>query len=150
MPDISFYHLTRSTPEAALFQLLDKAYKAGHRSIVRVGEEDLMGQFDTALWTLKTDSFLPHGTTASKDPKAEPILLTAGVENLNKAEFAFVMAGASVAGLDYFDRVFLIFDGASDGQVKEARKNWKDFTAGGLNPTYWTQEESGRWAKKEG
>lgn len=148
MPSINFYHLTHSSLEAALFQLLSKAHAGGHRAVVRFANDEDAEAYDTALWVRNPDEFLPHGTTKSKFVKEEPILLTAGEENLNKADFAFVFPEASTRNIDYFERVFFLFDGTSDTQVKEARSRWKEFKSGGFELAYWTQGEDGKWSEK--
>lgn len=149
MPAINFYHLTRSTPEAALFKLLSKAYQAGHRSIVRLAHDEDVAAYDTALWTRDPDGFLPHGTSASKHIKNEPILLTSGVENSNKADFAFIFPETSVENLDFYERVFFLFEGASEAQVKAARGHWKMLKDKGFELIYWTQDKTGKWSKKK-
>lgn len=128
--------------------LLEKALGGGNRALVRVSDDALLSQLDTALWTLKPDSFLPHGQAGEGDGASEPILLTADPENLNKANFLFLMAGAEAGALDYYERVFILFNGDSEGELKAARDQWKGFLSDGLKPTYWTQSESGKWQKK--
>ncbi len=148
MVAINFYHLTRSTPEAALFTLLSKAYAGGHRSVVRFAHEDDVKAFDTALWVKEPNSFLPHGPGAGKHPEAQPVLLISDDTNPNKAEFAFIFPQASDGNLDFYDRVFFLFEGASEGQVKEARDRWKTLSGQGFDLTYWSQDQNGKWAKK--
>ena len=149
MPAINFYHLTRSTPEAALFQLLSKAYETGHRSVVRFAHAEDVAAYDTVLWTTDPDGFLPHGTPASKHVTDEPVLLTSADENLNKADFAFIFPDAIVENIDFYERVFFLFEGALEGQVKEARERWKNLQAKGFEMIYWSQDETGKWSKKK-
>jgi len=149
MADVRFYHLQRSSIEGALLMLLEKSLEAGKRAVVRFASDEEMSAMDAALWTVKPDSFLPHGTTASKKADDQPVLLTAGHDNPNKAEFAFVLPGATGDALDYYERVFFVFYGNSESQVKEARGRWKDLTGEGLTPEYWTQDDAGGWTKKQ-
>lgn len=149
MPAINFYHLTRSTPEAALFKLLSKAYETGHRAVVRFAHDEDVAAYDTALWTREPDSFLPHGTAASKHVQDEKILLISVDENPNKAEFAFIFPEASAENLDFYERVFFLFEGSSEAQVKEARERWKLLKDKGFELIYWTQDDTGKWAKKK-
>ena len=148
MPSVNFYHLTRSTPEAALFKLLSKAYEGGHRSVVRFANTEDVTAYDTALWVRDPESFLPHGTAASKHVQEEPVVLITGDENPNKADFAFIFPETSAENIDYYDRVFFLFEGASEGQVKEARERWKTLKDIGFQLVYWTQDETGKWSKK--
>lgn len=148
MVAINFYHLTRWAPEAALFKLLSKGYEAGHRSVVRLAHDQDVAAYDTALWTREPDSFLPHGTSASKHVTDEPILLTSGDDNSNKADFAFIFPETSAENIDFYERVFFLFEGASEAQVKEARGRWKMLKDKGFELIYWTQDEKGKWSKK--
>lgn len=149
MVAINFYHLTRSTPEAALFQLLSKGFEAGHRSVVRLAHDEDVAAFDTALWTRDPDSFLPHGTATSKHITDEPVLLISNDENLNKANFAFIFPDASAENIDFYERVFFLFEGASEAQVKEARGRWKMLKEKGFELIYWTQDEKGKWSRNK-
>ena len=76
LTEIGFYHLTRSTLEEALPRLLEKAYAAGNRVLVRVGDAERLELLNRALWTYGKDSFLPHGTRADGFPEDQPIYLT--------------------------------------------------------------------------
>ena len=62
MTEVGFYHLTRSTLDEALPRLLEKAYAAGNRVLVRVGDPERLELLNRALWTYGKESFLPHGT----------------------------------------------------------------------------------------
>ncbi len=66
----------------------------------------------------------------------------------NKADFAFIFPETSVENIDFYDRVFFLFEGASEAQVKEARERWKTLKDKGFELVYWTQDETGKWSKK--
>lgn len=149
MADVRFYHLQRSTIEQALLLLLEKSLEGGKRAVVRTGSGEEVSALDTALWTVNPDSFLPHGTAGSKAAADQPVLLIDGHDNPNKAEFVFVLPGGSPEGLDYYERIFFVFDGNSEAQVKAARQRWKAMTGQGFEPEYWTQDDAGRWQKKQ-
>jgi len=148
MPAVNFYHLTRSSPDAALFQLLSKAYAGGHRSVVRLAHDEDVAAYDTALWTKNPGNFLPHGTSASNHINEEPILLISTDDNPNKADFAFIFPETSAENIEFYERVFFLFEGASEAQVKEARGRWKMLKEKGFELIYWTQDEKGKWSKK--
>lgn len=63
-PEILFYHLERQSLESALPLLVEKSLERGWRVVVRAGSAERLDAIDTALWTYREDSFLPHGATA--------------------------------------------------------------------------------------
>lgn len=148
MAEISFYQLKRQSVEQALLRLLEKALAGGGRAVVRVGSEEEMEALDNALWALDPDSFLPHGTIKAKSPADQPVLLTTETDAPNNASFAFVLPGAATGGLEAFERAFVIFDGAREGQLKEARALWKALQGTGAALAFWAQTEAGAWDKQ--
>lgn len=148
MREISFYQLGRQSIERALLKLLQKTLDGGAKAVIRVAGEEDAGVFDLALWTHDPDGFLPHGTGKSKFPEHQPIYLTAGEDNPAGAEFLFILHGAPVGGLKEYQRVFFVFNGAVEAEVKRAREHWKSFKDGGVKLTYWSQAEGGAWEKK--
>lgn len=149
MPEISFYQLTRHSPEMALLRLLERAVATGKHAVVRFNNEEDVDAFDTALWAIDQDSFLPHGTQKSKVWEEQPVFLTDSENNPNNADFIFIMPSAPDGKLDNFERVFFIFEGRNESQVKTVREKWKTFKNKGDQLTYWAQTDSGGWEKKQ-
>ncbi len=157
MAEIGFYHLTRTTPEAALPALLGRTLAARQRALVRCGSEARVAALDEALWASKEPDWLPHGTARALGDKAgsdkmgngasQPIWLTAGEDCPNGARYLFLLDGASAPGDVLFDRVFDLFDGGDGAAVEAARNRWAAAKAAGLALTYWQQGERG-WVKK--
>lgn len=147
MTEIGFYHLTRSTLEEALPRLLEKAYVAGQRVLVRAGDPERVEHLDRVLWTYTKESFLPHGTRADGHAESQPIFLTAGAENPNRARLLVLVDGAEVGDLAAFDRCLDLFDGADPQAVERARARWRAALAQGHRCVYWRQDERGRWTK---
>jgi len=145
MTEIGFYHLTRTGPERALPQLLNRTLAAGQRALVRCGSAARVTAMDAALWD--SADFLPHGTAADGDAEIQPIWLTAADENPNGAKFLFLLDGADGGDLARFDRVFDLFDGNDEAQVAAARDRWRAAKADGHTLAYWQQGERG-WEKK--
>src|SRR3982074_1196233 len=67
--EVNFYHLTRSSLEAALPRLLAKTLQAGDRGVVMLGSPERVDALNTHLWAYDPNGFLPHG--AAKDGDAE-------------------------------------------------------------------------------
>ena len=147
MTEVGFYHLTRSTLEDALPRLLEKAYAAGHRVLVRGTDPERLELLNRALWTYTKESFLPHGTRADGHPELQPIFLTVGEENPNGAKLLVLADGASAPDLDRFDRCLELFDGGDPQAVERARQRWREVLDRGYRAVYWQQYERGGWVK---
>src|SRR3979490_2076696 len=78
--EVNFYHLTRSSLEAALPRLLAKNLAAGRRR----------GALNPHLWPYDPNGFLPHGAAKDGDAERQPVWLTHLDENPNGAGFLFV------------------------------------------------------------
>jgi DNA polymerase III subunit chi len=150
LTEVGFYHLTRSTLDDALPRLLEKAYAAGSRVVVRVGDPERLEFLNRALWTYGKDSFLPHGTRADGFAEEQPIYLTAQAENPNGATILALVADAAAPDLAAFARCLDLFDGADADAVARARQRWRDAQAAGHACTYWQQGERGGWVKAGG
>lgn len=147
MSDIGFYHLTRSTLEQALPQLLGRTLAAGERAVVVCGSPDRVAALDAALWTCPEPNWLPHGTAADGDADLQPIWLDTDDTAPNQARFLFLVDGASSGRLEAFTRVFDLFDGNDEAAVQAARTRWAAAKAAGHALSYWQQGPKG-WAKQ--
>lgn len=147
MTDIGFYHLTRSSLEQALPQLLTKTMQAGKRALVVLGSDQRVTSVDDLLWTFDKASWLPHGKTSAGDPSDHPILISTEEENANEATFLFLADGGTSERVADYERCFEIFDGHDDDVVASARARWKIYKDAGHTLTYWQQTERG-WENK--
>ena len=147
MTDIGFYHLTRTPLENALPQLLEKALESGKKVVVRGGTEERINFLNLAIWTSDPTSFLPHGSEKEGMAEKQPIWLTAGQDNPNKAEILILTDGVKSEDFRVFERCLEIFDGRDEESVVLARIRWKVYKEAGCTLTYWRQNEDGRWEK---
>lgn len=143
-----FYHLTRSSVEQTLLQLLPRALKADWRVEVRGQDAEVMDRLDLALWTGPDESFLPHGQAGGPQDADQPILLTCG-NTLTDVACVMAVHGAEVRAeeVQALERVCILFDGHNDAALTHARGQWKALTGAGYAAQYWSQE-SGAWEKK--
>lgn len=148
MADVFFYHLQRQPLERALPLLLAKCLERGWRVVVQAASEERVAALDDALWTFRDDAFLPHGTRRDGDPSAQPIFLTSSSDNPNAATVRTFVDGSEPQGLDGYERVMILFDGADDGMLATARQQWKTLKDAGHSLAYWQQDDTGRWQKK--
>ncbi len=155
--DISFYHLTRMTLEAALPQMLEKTLERGQRAVVRAGSAERVEALNDWLWTYKDRGFLPHGSAKDGHAALQPVWLTENDERPNDAQVLFLTDGAgggqgggapSEHAAD-FERCAVLFDGNDEAAVAAARAQWQGFKDAGHELTYWQQTDQGRWEKKD-
>ena len=147
MPDVLFYHLEFQPLERVLPVLLEKTIERGWRAVIEVGSAERAAALDTALWTYRDDSFLPHGLAGEATDRDQPVLITTGPENNNDAAVRFFVDRAVPKSAAGYERIVYLFSGHDPDAVTEARAAWRALRDGN-DVTYWQQDESGRWAKK--
>ncbi|KUO58184.1 MAG: DNA polymerase III subunit chi [Alphaproteobacteria bacterium BRH_c36] len=148
MTEVLFYHLEQQPLDRVLPSLLEKTLDRGWKAVVRSGNEERLEALDTALWTYRDDSFLPHGTTKDGSAEMQPVYLTTGDETPNGARVVFLVDGAELDNFEGFIRVVHLFDGHDKDALARARKQWKAAKDAGCAVTYWQQNAQGRWEKK--
>lgn len=147
MTEVRFYHLTKTSLEQALPQLLEKTLERGWRALVLASSADRVEALTAHLWTYDDRSFLPHGSARDGRPAYQPIWLATSDENVNGANVLFLTDGAESAHVGDFELVAEMFDGTDDAAVRAARAHWKSYKQAGHQLTYWKQDERGRWQK---
>lgn len=147
MTEIHFYHLTSTPIERALPKLLEKAMQGGFRSLVLMESEDKAEWMNNILWTYDPNSFLPHGSPKDGNAEDQPVYITAGKENPNKATLLVITDGSEPAIGETIRRVIDIFDGRDETATTKARARWKKYKDNGHTLEYRQQSENGAWVK---
>ena len=153
MTEIWFYHLQRHPLEKVLPELIEKSLARRWRVALQARTEERLKSLDSWLWTFADESFLAHGRAGDADPELQPVYLTTGTENPNRAAIRFFVEGAEIGpalagdGARYA-RAMALFDGANAEELAIARSQWKELKEQGFALTYWQQREGGRWEKK--
>ena len=151
MTEVWFYHLRRQTLDQALPNLIEKALERGWRVAVQAVSEERLEALDQHLWTYSDASFLAHGRAGDGDGALQPVYLSTGVENPNRASVRFFIEGARVAfslGDGAYERAIVVFDGGNEDELSAARGQWRELKERGFALTYWRQSEAGRWEKQ--
>lgn len=146
MAEIGFYHLTRSTAEAALPPLLGRTLSASRRAVVRCQDEARVEAVDAALWRAPEPVWLPHGTARMGQATMQPIWITADAEVPNEATYLFLLDGVDAPDAARFERIFDLFDGNVADSVTAARLRWAEAKAAGHGLAYWRQDPKG-WTR---
>ncbi len=142
-----FYHLTRSAEDDLIRTLLTRALAQGWRVMVRGTDDATLARLDTRLWAVPEDGFLPHGLAGGAHDADQPVLLGQG-DAVNAAEGIILTDGATatVDEARSLSRLWVVFNGADDAAVTQARTLWRTLTDAGVPAEYWS-EDSGKWAK---
>lgn len=148
MTDVRFYHLTRTSLEAALPQMLERTLERDQRAIVMAGSPERVEALNAHLWVYRDRTFLAHGSERDGHPADQPIWLTVRAENPNGAQVLFLTDGARRDGLESFEICAVLFDGNDQDAVLAAREQWRGLKDAGHVLTYWQQDDGGRWNKQ--
>jgi len=147
--EVLFYHLQRQPLERVLPALLEKSLERGWRVVVQAASDERIDALDAHLWTYRDDGFLPHGTARDSEAAAQPVLLTTGGDNPNRATVRFLLDGVEMpADAAAYERIVLIFDGEDPDAVAQARERWSEAKGKGFEATYWQPDEQGRWQRQ--
>lgn len=149
MGNALFYHLTRSSAEALLPQLIAKAMGAGWRVELRGNDKARLDALDAAMWM--GDGFSPHGLAGGPHDARQPVLLreASAQPAANNPDCIMAIDGVDVGAEEAgaVSRVCIVFDGNDQAAVERAREQWRSLTTAGIAAEYWS-EAGGRWEKK--
>lgn len=148
MTEILFYHLENQPLERVIPVLLEKSLQRGWKAVVETSSRERAEALDTALWTWRDDSFLPHGVAGQETDARQPVLITTGHDNPNGANVRFFVDGAVPREVAGYERVVFLFSGHDPDAVAEARLAWRALSTPEHTITYWQQDPAGRWIKK--
>jgi DNA polymerase III subunit chi len=141
---VDFYQLSESPVEEALPALAARMLEAGERALVVSADSEQLARISEALWAVK-DQFLAHAPSGGQHDARQPILLTDTLEPANGARYLALADGVWREGSDQFERVFLLFDGAT---IDQARATWRSLDGReGLERNYWRQLSRSKWEK---
>ncbi len=148
MTEVRFYHLTRSTLESALPQMLEKTLERGQKAVVLAGSPERVEALAAHLWTYNDRSFLPHGSAKDGHAEGQPVWLSDKDERPNAAEVLFLTDRATTERLGDYALCAVLFDGKDPDAVAASRDQWRTFKDAGHEVTYWQQDDTGKWEKK--
>ena len=146
-PEFWFYHLERQPLQAVLPILVEKTLSRGWRALLRFSTPERLETIDSALWTYRDESFLPHGSARDGHAARQPAFLTLDDANPNGASVLFLLEVAEEREPERFSRVIRLFDGADEEAKALARAEWKRAKAAGFEVSYWRQDANGAWKK---
>ncbi len=149
MTEVRFYHLTRTTLEAALPKMLEKTVERGQLAVVRAGSEERVEALNAWLWTYGDRTFLPHGSAQDGHAEHQPVWLTERDETPNGAEVLFLTDGAVSERLGDYALCAVLFDGTDQAALEAARAQWRTLKETEHDLTYWQQDSAGGWSRND-
>ena len=79
----------------ALAPLFEKCLERNWRVLVSSPDASQLSQIDSELWKWREESFLPHGLEGEHSAR-QPVLLSGGLANANKASVLVLLKGQEV------------------------------------------------------
>jgi DNA polymerase-3 subunit chi len=149
MTEIRFYHLLATSLEKALPRLLEKLLARDLRAVVLASSRERVEALDSALWTYRPDSFLPHGCARDGLAQEQPVWLTDRDENPNHASVLILTDGATSLHIDDYDLCLEFFDGTDTEALAAARRRWRAYKERKYTVLYYQQNERGGWETRE-
>ncbi|MCC7320453.1 MAG: DNA polymerase III subunit chi [Rubellimicrobium sp.] len=152
MGEVRFYHLSVRPLEAVVRRLVERELEQGRRVEVRGRDRALMEALDRELWLGPDEGFVPHGMAGGAHDARQPALLTvAGQAAANAPDCLITVDAAPLdpAEAARLDRVAVVFHAAQEGEVAEARAQWRAVTGAGLAAQYWAETPAGGWEMRQ-
>ena len=146
---VDFYHLEKIPLQKALPAILQKAYEADTRVLIKTDLAEQADELNTLLWTFEADSFLPHGVEKDGFADKQPIFITHKDHlNPNQARLCICLNNVPIPFTEDFERVLYFFNGLNQASLDAAREQWRKVSELNIERFYWKQNESGKWENK--
>ncbi len=147
-PEFWFYHLESQPLQAVLPVLVEKTLSRGWRACLRFSTPERLETIDSALWTYREESFLPHGTARDGHAESQPVFLTLDGANPNGAHALFLLEAATESEPEHGSRAS---SGCSTARTRRPgrspARNGRRAKAAGFEVSYWRQDANGAWKK---
>ncbi|MEC8876410.1 MAG: DNA polymerase III subunit chi [Pseudomonadota bacterium] len=145
MVEFNFYDLGSKPLEKFLSQLLEKILVLKKRAVVIVEDQDQLKYLNQQLWTISTNSFIPHGSKVNGDPKNQPIWLTNIFENPNNSSYLISINVLINEGSKNFEKCFFIFSKRNTLMLKRVKLQKEKCLIEKIKHNFYHQNENGKW-----
>jgi DNA polymerase-3 subunit chi len=131
MTEVAFhFNVPGKLPYAC--RLLRKIYQAGSRARV-IGDAELLGQLDQALWTFSAQDFIPH-CSAGAAPAGlahSPIVLASAADAENGGDVLVNLGTTVPVGLEHYARLIELVSQDDEQDRAEARVRGRHYAESG-------------------
>lgn len=135
MPQVKFVKLDRPEKAKHLCRLAETFFSGGKRVLITVQDDNQAVTLDRFMWVWDKGSFIPHAyDNGSVDCLDEPIVITTGEENPNRASILIMGKPCGINFIRHFDLVIDFAETYDKSLAEQARKRFKDYRDVGLNP----------------
>lgn len=115
---------------ATACRLIEKAYQAGHQVYVHTDSVELAKQADTALWTFRDISFVPHALAEENQTCPSPIIIGTTISPTDHNDLLVNLTDSVPVFYTQFHRVIEIVP-STDSAKQAARKKYKIYKEAG-------------------
>lgn len=150
MTEVWFYHLEKTSLEAALPELLEKVGGRGWKAYVHGADgpqDDKIRRLNQHLWTYDAAAFLAHGVEDEDFADRQPVLLGSSGDMKNAPDVYLSVSPLDLPDISGLTRCLIVFEGIDDDHVAWARGLWKTLKGQKHDLAYWKQNDEGRWEK---
>ena len=146
---IGFYQLGGNSVNDAVLMLVQKARGTGKKMLIFCPNPAAVA-IDDALWSHDQNSWLPHGLDAAPGAELSSVWVCSDMtSNPIDAHYVMLLYGSEPNSWAGFERGFVVFDGKSDTQLKQARSQWQKWKSQSETElAYFAQTVGGSWEKK--
>ncbi|MBF0423078.1 MAG: DNA polymerase III subunit chi [Magnetococcales bacterium] len=147
-PLVRFYQWNQGPLERILFGLLSRVYDRNLKACVVVADMEHARRLDTMLWTMESDSFLPHGACRGADSPRHPIILCTEPSDVNGASVLILAHGRFEDRFADFDQTLdFVVDHTPEG-LQTSRGRYRRYRDAGGRMEFWVHTREDGWRLK--
>ncbi len=147
MPRVDFYVTDDASPDARArlaCRIVEKAYQAEQRVLVRCLSDEHLARIDDLLWTFGDGSFVPHEPAARENvPLEAPVVLTTHQTPSGAWQVLVNLSDELPPDWQRFERVAEVLDANADTRNR-ARARFRAYREAGSAPETHTVSPSSR------
>ncbi len=144
--EFAVYESLHVAPGKTLLRLAEKALAQGQRVVVKTRDESHREDIVRALWLGDPKSFLPHGSVEDGHPDMQPVWVTEGMDNPNRADVWISVDQPVLVPPEPARRSVLLLETALSPEGQKARELWTEASRDAdLAATWWIQGADGTW-----
>lgn len=137
MPRVDFYVTGDSGPDARsrlACRIVEKAYLAEQRVLVRCASSEALARLDELLWTFGDGSFVPHDSLdGANDATETPVALTTRSDAAVDRQMLVNLTAELPPDWQRFERIAEVLDGA-EGTRAAGRARFRAYRDAGAAP----------------
>lgn len=129
LPRVDFYSLPpggRTNRFVLACRIVERAYAAALRTLVLTPDQQTAHHMDRLLWTYRQQSFLPHALIGAANRSLTPILIAAGMSEIEPTPVLLNLTTEIPADINRFERIAHPIDDAVRSVGREHYRHYRD------------------------